>query len=176
MISLEKLDSAGLARETEALAGVLHACVHDGASVGFAWPFPLEEARAFWTGPVASALAKRGRHVRAARLGGRVVGTAQLDCAAMPNQHHRADVMKVLVHPGARRRGIARLLMLELETIARAEGRWLLVLDTRVGDPAQAMYEALGYSLAGIIPGYARAPDGSDRYDATAYMFKDLQA
>ena len=176
MIRIERLDSEGLARETEALAGILHACVADGASVGFVWPFTLEMARAFWTGPVAYGVAGGGRHLLVARLDGVVVGTAQLDFAGMPNQRHRADVAKVLVHPTARRRGIARRLMLALEEIARPGGRWLLTLDTRVGDAAQPLYAALGYELAGVIPFYAQAPEDPSRFDGTAYMFKTLAA
>lgn len=170
MIAIERLNDVA---EADALAEVLHACVMDGASVGFVWPFSLADARAFYTGPVAAALAAGGRFLLVARLDGRIVGTAQLDLAGMPNQRHRADVMKVLVHPAARRRGIARLLMLALEQIARAEGRTLLTLDTREGDAAQPLYASIGYTLAGVIPDYAMAPEGG-RLDATAYMFKRL--
>ena len=77
-----------------------------------------------------------------------------------PNQPHRGEIAKLLVHRAARRRGVARLLMEGAEAEARAEGKSLLVLDTVTGDPAERLYERLGWTRVGIIPGYALYPDG----------------
>ncbi len=174
MITIENLDSDGLGREAGALAGILHACVLAGASVSFIQPFSPADALAFWTGPVARALAGGKRRLLVARDGsGHIVGTVQLDMDTPPNQAHRGEVAKMLVHPAARRQGIAGKLMSELLAIAQAEGRWLVTLDTRVNDAAQPLYASLGFELAGIIPDFARDPEpGSDRYDGTAYMYR----
>jgi ribosomal protein S18 acetylase RimI-like enzyme len=93
----------------------------------------------------------------------------------MPNQRHRAEVAKLLVHPDARRRGIARDLMAAIEEIARQEGRTLLTLDTRTGDAAEPLYRDMGYRTAGVIPGYARGPHGRE-LEATTFMYKVLAA
>lgn len=159
--------------ETDALAEILHACVLDGASVGFILPFEMSAARAFWTRTVSPGLAAGTRRLFLAHLGGEVVGTVQLNLDTMPNQAHRADVSKLLVHPKARRQGLARALMEALEAQARAEGRTLLTLDTRSGDAAEPLYLSLGYELAGRYPGYARAPR-MDVLEATSLMFKAL--
>jgi ribosomal protein S18 acetylase RimI-like enzyme len=177
--AIEELDAGGAAREAAALAAVLHACVAAGASVGFVQPFTPAEAEAWWRGQVVPSLARGERRLLVARLGGGrprpVVGTAQLAVATMPNQRHRAEVSKVLVHPDARRRGVARALMLRLEALAAGEGRVLLTLDTRAGDAAQPLYASLGYALAGVIPRYARAP-AAQHLEATAIMYKELVA
>jgi ribosomal protein S18 acetylase RimI-like enzyme len=174
MATLDILDRAALVHALDDLARVLHACVHDGASVGFALPFGMDEARAFWRERVGAAVSSGGRILLAARgADGRVAGTVQLDLAAMPNQRHRAEVSKLLVHPGARRRGIARALMVELEALAAQHGRWLLTLDTASGDMAEPLYISLGFQVAGIIPQYAHAPE-AERFDATTLMFKVL--
>lgn len=176
-ITYETLDPAGLAQEIDGLAEVLCACVASGASVSFLQPFGIEDARSFWMRKVAPGVADGSRRVVIARLDGRAVGTAQLDLGTPPNQPHRADVAKVLVHPGARRRGIARALMQKIERIAQAEGRWLLTLDTVEGSPAQTLYASLGYRLAGIIPHYARAPELTpERFEGTAILYRDLRA
>ena len=107
-----------------------------------------------------------------ARLDDRAVGTAQLGLAAKPNARHRAEVQKLLVHSRARRMGIARALMTALEEQARRLGLTLLVLDTRQGDPSERLYAAHGYTLAGIIPQYARNGDGG--LDATVLYYKIL--
>ncbi len=173
--SIAALDSATLDESLERLAEILHACVHEGASVGFVLPYDMDEARAFWRNRVAPSLAgaKPKRIVLVARLGETIAGTAQLDLDTMPNQRHRGEVSKVLVDPRARRAGIARALMLEIERRAAEAGRWLLTLDT-AGDAAEALYRSLGYLLAGTIPLYARNPF-DERYDATRLMYKDLR-
>ena len=68
----------------------------------------------------------------------------QVILAVPPNQPHRAEIAKLLVHRSARRRGIAQLLMERAETEALAEGKTLLVLDTVTGDPAERLYERHG--------------------------------
>ena len=172
-IGVAALDPASLSQSLERLAEILHACVHDGASVGFVLPFDLNQARAFWREKVGPAVAAAKRIVLIAKLGESIVGTAQLDLDTMPNQRHRGEVSKVLVDPPARRVGVARALMLEIERRAAAEGRWLLTLDT-AGDAAEALYRSLEYRLAGAIPLYARDAI-ENRFDATRLMYKDLR-
>lgn len=174
MATIEPLDATGAAQELEALAGLLHACVHAGASVNFVLPFPMEDARVFWREKVFPAVARGERRLLAARVGGRVVGSVQLDLATPPNQAHRAEVAKLLVHPEARRQGIARRLMETLGAEAAREGRWLLTLDTVTGAAAEPLYLSLGFEIAGRIPQYALAPDGA-RLEATTVMFKMLE-
>lgn len=173
--SIEELGGEVSAADIEALAEVIRAVVHDGASVSFILPFTHEDARAFWTGNVLPKVASGGRRLLIARSGGRIVGTVQLDLAMPPNQPHRAEVAKLLVHPDARRRGIGRALMIEVERIARDERRSLITLDTRTGDNAEPLYLSLGYHLAGVIPGYARGPH-SPALEPTSILYKVLGA
>jgi len=159
--------------ELDMLAEVLHAAVHDGASVSFVLPFSIGEARRFWRDKVLPGITDRTRRMLVARWSGRIVGTVQLEPAAQPNQQHRAEVVKLLVHPDARRRGIARALMSALEDVARLEHRTLLTLDTRTGDRAEPLYVSLGYISAGVIPRFARAPH-SPELQATTIFYKEL--
>lgn len=155
------------------LAALLQACVHDGASIGFVLPHTLAEAEAFWSARVTPAV-RRGRLiVLVARQSARIVGTVQLDCDTPPNQPHRAELRKLLVHPGFRHRGIAKALVAEVEHRARAMGRSLITLDTRTGDAAEPLYASLGYAAAGVIPGYCRDPR-REKLDSTTIMYKRL--
>jgi ribosomal protein S18 acetylase RimI-like enzyme len=172
-IAVAALGPAALAESLDRLAEILHACVHEGASVGFVMPFGLDDARAYWRGKVAPSHQAGKRIVLAARLGGTIAGTAQLDLDTMPSQRHRGEASKVLVDPKLRRAGVARALMLDIEARAQATGRWLITLDT-AGDAAEALYRSLGYRVAGAIPSYARDAF-EDRYDATRLMYKDLR-
>ncbi|RAS21116.1 GNAT family N-acetyltransferase [Paraburkholderia bryophila] len=174
-MTITSFSADDLERHLPELGALLHACVHDGASVGFVLPCSVEECEAFWGGKVLPTL-RHGRLVLlVAREGDAIAGTVQLDYDTMPNQRHRADVRKLLVHPAWRRRGIARALMTELERHALRLQRSLLTLDTRTGDHAEPLYTALGYQAVGVIPGYALDPDQAC-LEATTFMYKALEA
>jgi ribosomal protein S18 acetylase RimI-like enzyme len=169
----DQADADSVAQDVAMLGDVLRAVVYGGAGVSFFVPFPAEEARAFWRDKVLPAVRARTCRVIVARAGARIVGTVQLGLAVPPNQRHRADVAKLLVHPDVRGRGVARALMVALEAIARAEGRTLLTLDTVTDSPAQSLYLSLGYVVVGVIPGYARG-SLTPELEATTVMYKEL--
>lgn len=162
-----------LTTHLDAMASILHSCVHAGASVGFILPHPMDEARGFWT-QTTQAIATGERVLFVALEDDRPIGTAQLVMGTPANQPHRAEVSKVLVHPNARRQGVARALMQALEAHARSHGKSLLTLDTRTGDMAQPLYQSLGFTAAGTIPGFCLDPDG-ETLDSTTYMYKHLR-
>jgi GNAT superfamily N-acetyltransferase len=166
-------DTPRLAEEIEMMGAVLHACVHAGASVSFVLPFSREDANAFWNLKVLPAVRSGTCRVVVARDAGQIVGTVQLDLATPPNQPHRAEVRKLLVHPRVRRRGLARALMLAIEEQARECHRSLLTLDTVTGGFAEPLYASMGYITVGVIPRYAVRPD-SPELDATTVMYKEL--
>jgi ribosomal protein S18 acetylase RimI-like enzyme len=163
-------DIAGHVRE---LGALLHACVHDGASISFVLPFTADDSEAFWSQNVRPGVLDGTRLLLVARKGGRIAGSVQLDYDTPPNQPHRAEVRKLLVHPEFRRQGIAQALMAKLERTASQMGRSLITLDTRTGDKAEPLYASLGYKTAGVIPGYCRDPF-EDRLDSTTIMYKVL--
>jgi ribosomal protein S18 acetylase RimI-like enzyme len=163
--------------EGEAAAGrvdlidLLADAIDDGASIGFVLPFGQAELSSYWQ-EVEAAIRKGSRHLLVARVDGRIVGAVQLDCALKANARHRAEVQKLMVHRRARRRGIGRRLMQTIEPLALSLGRSLLVLDLRLDDPAQALYESLGYRRTGIVPRYACDPDGT--LNDCLFMHKEL--
>lgn len=160
--------------DLDALAEVLREVVYDGAGVSFVVPFSLADSRAFWTDNVLPGVLARTRRVVVARFNGRIVGTVQVDFATPPNQQHRGEVAKLLVHPSMRRRGIARRLMIALEAIALAENRTLLTLDTWTGSHAEALYRSLGYLVVGTIPRFARGST-TPQLEPTTIMYKELR-
>ena len=159
-------------RALDELAEVLVDCVDGGASVNFMAAFSQNDARAFFT-RVASGVASGNTVLLAARLGGRIVGTVQLGLDTPPNQPHRADVKKMLVHRSVRGRGVGAALMAAVEDEALTRGRWLLVLDTVPGESGHRLYLRAGWQQSGIVPDYALFPDG--RLCDTAIMWKRLK-
>jgi GNAT superfamily N-acetyltransferase len=168
-IEVRRLGAGELRAHLDGLAAVLADCVAGGASVSYMAPFSHEQAREAFEG-WAPEVEAGSRVILAAFAGDELVGTVQLVHAWPPNQPHRADIAKLLVHRAARRRGVGRLLMERAEEEARAEGKTLLVLDTVTGDPAERLYERMGWVKVGVIPSFALYPDG--RPCDTTYFWK----
>ena len=140
----------------EALAQILVDTVAAGGSVHFMHPTPPGEAAAYWR----EALADRGRIVLGGFADEVLVGTVTLWLDTPPNQPFRAEIWKLMTAPGARGRGVATALMNHAEALAAQHGRTLLNLDTAAEDGAAPLYERLGWTRAGEIPGYAFKPHG----------------
>lgn len=170
-MNIELLDADSALRRANDLIDLLQDAVDSGASVGFLPPLSRVDAYGYWRGIFAD-MAGGKRLLLGAMQGDTVVGTAQLELAAKPNALHRAEVQRVLVHRSARRQGVAEQLMRKIEELARERGRTLLVLDTRQGDAAESLYQKLGYTIAGVIPGYARSANGA--LDASVFYYKQL--
>lgn len=157
--------------ELAGLANVLVDCVEGGASVSFMHPLPPADALSYWRRVADDA--RRGARALflATNTQGEVIGTVQLVLEQPPNQPHRADLSKMLVHRRARRHGIGAALMRAAEAHARAIGKTLLVLDT-ASDAAERLYERLGWTRCGVIPGYALLPRGG--LCNTTYFYRRL--
>ncbi len=160
-MSITPLNAAAMQAALPDLADILRDCVAGGASVNFLLPYSAEDAAGFWHKAIAAAarheLCCFGAHDAAGQLSGVVL----LGLDMPPNQPHRGEVRKLLVHRRARRQGLGRALMLALEAEATRLGRHLLVLDTNQGSAAEPLYRALGYTCFGVVPGYSIPPDGS---------------
>ena len=157
--SIERLHFVSDA-QCEELADVLIDCVEGGASVSFMLPITRARALSFWH-EVAMRVAARERALLVARDESGICGTVQLNLKLPENQPHRADLAKMLVHRRARRQGLGAVLMRSAEITARECGKTLLVLDTVTGGEADRLYERLGWTRVGVIPGYALMPDGA---------------
>lgn len=106
-VEIESINAAVFTTWSDALIALLVACVNDGASVGFLRSLPVAKAAAFWRGVVDSLERGERRLLVARDRQGMLLGTAQLFLTMPENQPHRAEVVKLLVHPSARRLGVA---------------------------------------------------------------------
>jgi GNAT superfamily N-acetyltransferase len=167
---IEALPRPAARTDLDQLAELLADAVDSGASVSFIQPFSIDDAREWWRSTLDRADTRA--IVLVARDPDRIVGSVSLHPAWPPNQPHRAEIVKLLVHRRARRRGIARALMADIETRARAAGFTLLTLDTVRGDPAEQLYATAGWQRVGVIPDYALYPDG--RLCDTVVFYKKL--
>ena len=153
------------------LSTLLQDVVHHGASVGFLAPLELSKARDYWHGTLSDL--GPGLALWIAEQEGRVVGSIQLELCQRANGRHRAGVQKLFVLSSHRGQGISSRLMATAEEFARANYRFLLVLDTETGSLAESMYRHWQWQHAGNIPNYASSPEG--KLHPTSYYFKQLE-
>ena len=153
------------AADADGLADVLLDAIAGGASVSFMADFTRDQAIAYWRKILADPL-------RVVLVAGECDGTAQLVLDTPPNQPHRADFAKMLVHRRATPRGLGRALFEAACDEARRRGRTLLTFDTISGSDAERMYLACGCVKVGEIPEYALMPDGAPA--PTSVFYKRL--
>lgn len=153
------------------LAQLLVDAIESGAAVSFLAPLTMERAVDWWRTTIADA------HPRSIFLVARdaegIVGTVQLHPAWAPNQPHRGEIVKLLVHRRGRRTGLGTQLMHAIEAEARSAGFGLLTLDAKRGGAAEHLYRQLGWISAGTIPRYALDTDGATPHDAVIF-YKEL--
>lgn len=157
--------------DVRTLARLLVDSVASGEAVSFLAPLTLEQAEAWWREALSAS------HPCAifivAREAAEIVGTVQIVPAWAPNQPHRAEVVKLLVHRRCRRAGLGARLMRTIEEAARHAGFSLLTLDAKRGTAAEHLYRQLGWIHAGTIPKFAFDPDGTTPHDAVIF-YKNL--
>ncbi|HYK73017.1 MAG TPA: GNAT family N-acetyltransferase [Pseudoneobacillus sp.] len=149
------------------LTELLILTVEDGASIGFLPPMQDSDAIEYWESVLGPDVI-----LYVAELNNKIVGSIQLHLCTKPNGEHRAEIAKLMTHPHFRRKGIGRALMEKAEERAKAEGRSLLVLDTREGDASNELYASLGYVQVGKIPQYAKSANGE--LHATIIYYKNI--
>lgn len=157
--------------DLRALAELLVDAVNSGSAVSFLPPLAPDRALAWWRETVAGA----GPAVvfLVARDAAGIAGSVQVHPAWAPNQPHRGDIAKLIVHRRARGQGLGTRLMEAAEAAARDAGLTLLTLDTKRGDSAERLYRKLGWTEMGSIPGFAINPDGSPQ--ESVFFYKHLR-
>ncbi len=171
MVTIKRLNTEDAQDMLAHLIDLLRDTVDNGASIGFIPPLSAGTAWEYWEKVIAD-VGAGSRLLLVAEADGEIAGSVQLALETRPNGVHRAEVQKLMVHRRFRQQGLGRLLMETVEADARELGRKLLVLDTRQGDAADGLYRKLGYTEAGVIPGYALDADGMPHN--TVIFYKQL--
>jgi ribosomal protein S18 acetylase RimI-like enzyme len=152
-VKVEQIES--IEKYIDELSELLIQVVEDDASIGFLPPLQLSEANKYWRNLLSPDIL-----LFVAKINNQIAGSVQLHLCNKPNGAHRAEIAKLMTHPNYRRNGIGRYLMNKAEERAKQEGKSLIVLDTREGDPSNLLYSSIGYIQAGKIPYYAKSANG----------------
>lgn len=170
-VNVRQVSAIELEPQLAALVDLLWDAVDAGASLGFLPPLADDEARAYWRSLLPE-LERGSRVLLAAFVGERLVGSVQLALSPWPSSPYRAEVQKLFVTTSLKGRGIGKLLLRSVHEAARQRGRSLLILNARLGDPAERFYRGQGYRQAGIIPGYSLGAAG-ERCD-NLIMYREI--
>jgi GNAT superfamily N-acetyltransferase len=166
---IDALQRPPSASDLDGLAELLADAIDSGAGISFMRGLTVEQARDWWQTTIARADPRAV--ILVARDTQGIAGTVSMHPAWPPNQPHRADIAKLIVHRRARRQGVGRALMATIEAHARAAGFSLLTLDTVRGDAAEQLYTEAGWQRVGVIPDFALTPDG-DLCDTVVFYKK----
>jgi len=148
------------------------------SSIGFRAPLTDEEAEKYWLGisdrlrGEMAGLAPRSYYLFVLTAAGShdVLATAAVVPVHKANHMHRAEIVKVLVHPSQQRKGLGQAMMRHAEDFAKTQlRREVLMLDTATATPAMHFYRRLGWKEWGTCPEYADFADGT-RGDATFFV------
>jgi GNAT superfamily N-acetyltransferase len=169
--TIERLSRPAGDRDLRELAELLVDAVESGAAVSFMAPLTIERAEGWWR--MVLSTSDPAAIFLVARDGAGIAGSVQLHPAWAPNQPHRAEIVKLLVHRRSRRAGLGTQLMRRIEEAAYRAGYTLLTLDAKRGTPADSLYRNLGWVLVGTIPRFAFDPDGTP-HDAVIF-YKELE-
>lgn len=153
------------------LSALLLDAVDSNAGISFMPGLTQAEGEAWWRSLLTTMPARAV--VLVARDADGIAGTVQVQPSWAPNQPHRGDLAKLIVHRRRRGEGLAHALMAAAEREAVAEGLTLLVLDTCKGSAAEQLYTSMGWVRVGEIPDFALNPDGS--MCATVFFYKRLR-
>ena len=105
------------------------------------------------------------------RLDGRVRALGVWRRYTAPVVRQNAEIRKVMTHPDARGRGLARAVMVALTEDARAAGVEVLLLDARGNNhAAHALYDSLGWQRCGVVPDFIAV--GDERWDRVLFSLR----
>jgi len=145
------LNAATLPVYRQELAHLLNDAIAQGAALGFPHEVAQQEAEDFFH-DLRPAMSTNQLLLWIARDEHGLVGTVQLDLTPAATSQQEGTVSTLLVHAKARRQGVGKLLMRELEKTAFNLRKGVLSLDIEAGTPAEAFYRAQGYSCSGKRP------------------------
>lgn len=148
--------------------GVISAVVAEQGAVGWL-QVPDAAETASWLEKQLVVVREGFAHIALARIDGTVVGMGMLTLFRPHVLARNGKVGKLMTHPQARGRGVAKAVLRALEAKALELGLENLVLDVRGNNHgAMGVYESLGWVRCGVVPDFIAV--GDERFDQVNYV------
>lgn len=168
-IEIVELAPAAVMEAAEELGQLLLDAHASGMALGLTAPLDLDRAAGTWRA-TAALLEPEHRVMLGALLGGAIVGVVQIVRAPAENGAHRAEIVRFAVAAGLRGHGVGRALLEAAVDRARTMNLSLLWLSTHADTDSDRIYERLGWTRMGTMPGYSVRPDGVRVASAFYYL------
>src|SRR6202050_2016609 len=142
-VSIERLTHCS-GTDLDDLCEATELAIVEGGGFGWLKPPPRQVLKNYWKG----VLLIPDRRLVVGRLDGVIAGSAQLSKAPRNNEAQRfaGTITSAFVARWARGHGLARVIVLEIERLAREMGLIILNLDLRATQRAAiSLYEGLNY-------------------------------
>ncbi|ROS05513.1 L-amino acid N-acyltransferase YncA [Sinobacterium caligoides] len=144
-------------------------------TVGFASTLNEEQAQSYING-IKGLLGKSSEGFFVARFEGKIIFHVLISFKADPNNKHLAYASKAIVAPEFRGKKIIQKALHYVCEKCEEKGSSILLLDARIGTPAEALWKRMGFIEWGVLPGYAKVNGedvgGSYMYQTTDYLRK----
>jgi ribosomal protein S18 acetylase RimI-like enzyme len=151
----------------DAVHRVVTAVMEHGGAVGWLGVPTRDETVAWLDGILAAVAADQARFAVLSDRD-RIEALGRWARYEKPTVAVNADIQQVMVHPAARGRGLARMIVAALVADARRHGVETLTLDVRGNNhAAMALYESLGFTVCGRLPDFVAV--GDDRWDRVLF-------
>jgi len=168
-VEIVELSASDVELAADELAQLLLDAHNAGMALGLTGPLERERAADVWRA-TAALLDPRDRVMLAARSERSLVGVVQIVRAPAENGSHRAEIVRFAVRGDRRGAGVGRVLLEAATERARELGLSLLWLSTHAGTDSDRIYERLGWTRMGTMPGYSVRPDGTIAASAFYYL------
>ncbi len=160
-----------LTSEDEAqLLYMANAVANKEKTVGFASQLDEEQAQSYLNG-IKGLLEKPSEGFLVARYEGKIIFHVLISFKADPNNQHLAYASKAIVDPAFRGRKIIQNALHYVCEKCEEKGGSILLLDARIGTPAETLWKRMGFIEWGVLPGYAKV-DGKDI--GGSYMYQTI--
>lgn len=154
------------------LVQLLAEVIHDGGSMGFLADVTDTELLEFWNSEL-SQVRSNVNVLVCAMDASTCIAVGILTRETKTSGRHRAEVRKMMTHPGYRHKGVASQILTQIEVVAFERGVRLLTLRTEAGSAASVLYSHMGWTLIGSVPNYAASTDGS--LHSVSFYYKELR-
>jgi len=154
----------------ESMARLLNRVLEVDDTVGHPGPIPHAEALAI-VGDMAKDVEARRSYVLVAEAEDDIVGQCVLVPNRWPNNRHIAWVVRTMIEPGSRARGILSHGLRLLGKKGEELGLSTICIDVRRGTSVEALWRRMGFKVFGVLEDYSRVNGKSFE---GAYMFQTV--
>ncbi len=141
--------------DEQQLLNMANSVANKERTVGFAQQLTTAQEQSY-IDSIKALIGKHSEGFLVARYEGQIVFHVLISFKQEPNNRHLANASKAIVAPTFRGKKIIQRAMYYVVKLCGQRGVTALLLDARIGTPAEALWKRMGFVEWGVLPGYAK--------------------